>query len=792
MTQHIPLKKAQELIQKKQWQPAAEHCEAIIRAQPANIEAAYLLAIAYLNLGKTSPAKALLEKINQVRPGKQAVQQFLMEACSRLGEFEQAASLGQELLTTQPQNTHLKKQIAYFLFRAGKLSEALKFNENILLSEPNNTEILSNIAAILIAQGKFNDAEPFAAKASAASPEAGIHDYQLGLIKLAQQQFADAENLLRSALNKKDSSNLPDVRQSLAIALTRQGKLLAARDVYAELLQHTPSFTAALPQYALILFELGDFDRALAVLPQAIAIQPKDSSLRLGLTRILIDRGRHIDARQVLQEINNDTQSAEIPALFGTIEIVLHHYAEALSYFKQALNLTPDYTEAQIGYLTTAQFTCAFSEFDAEIQSFLSRFRSDPTVSISPFRFLSFTGVTADDLLEAANRQAKTLQRALESQPSLTEVASPKTTGKIRVGFLTNDFRQHATAYLMVEMLEHLNHEKFEWHAFSWGSVKDTDVMRPRIEAALDQFHDISSLADEAAAQLIKNHGIDVLIDLKGVTQGCRPLITARHPAKIHINWLGFPGSMGHDFADYIIVDPIICPTGQEQQFAEKVLRMPNWYMPSPLKPKVSRRKARTAYDLPTEGVVFGCFNQSYKITSDAFALWCRILNGVPNSVLWLLNHNPNATANLKAAAQALNVDSNRLIFADYIAHEDNLARLGHMDIMLDTFYVNGHTTTSDALSQGVPVITKIGQTFPSRVAASLLTALQLDDLICRNNEEYVQKAIELALDNAKRSTLRAAIKRKRSTAPPFNNEMFARDFEQLIEKAVTSMPLEY
>lgn len=781
MSQSNELKKAQELIQLQQWSPAAQTCESIIRAQPGNVEAAYLLAVAYLNLGKIAPAKALLEKIAQVQPGNQAAKYMLAVACAQSGEFDRAASLGQQQLSLQPNNRALQQQVAYFLFRAGEITEAVRINEELLASEPSNAQILGNITAALITLGKFNEAEPFAARAAQAEPLAGTHDFRLGLIRLAQRAYAHAENLFRSALAKTPDIPLPDVQNRLGMALSRQGKLHEARDVYAELLRQSPDFVDALAQYGLVLYELGDFDRALEVLPHAIDIQPSDISLRLGLARVLVDRGRYAEVRALLHEVESDTPPAEVLSLIGAIELAMRRYPEAMHYFERALAQEPGHIEARIGHLSTTRHTCAFAQFDNELARFLPDFRINLAIPVAPFLFISFPGATAEDHLEAANRQAQTLHRVLAAQPPLAETSQTEPCEKIRVGFLSNDFRQHATAYLMIEMLEHLDHTQFEWHAFSWGQVGVEDAMRPRIEAALDQFHDISDLSDHTAAQLIKDHSIDILIDLKGITQGCRPLITAQHPAKMHINWLGFPGSMGQGIADYIIVDPIICPVGSEHHFAETVLRMPNCYLPSPLKPLVTRPKARAQFGLPAEGVVFGCFNQSYKISSDVFTLWCQILSATPGSVLWLLNDNPYATDNLKAIAAVQGVNPARLVFADYISHAENLARLTHMDVMLDTFYYNGHTTTSDALSQGVPVITKIGTTFPSRVAASLLHTVGLSELLCSNNEEYLQKAIHLAQQPEEIARLRTFIKKNRLKVPLFDNRQFARDFEALL-----------
>lgn len=774
---------AQNLIQQQQWGQAAQVCEAIIREHPDHIDAAYLLSITYLNLGKNAPAKAILEKITEVQPGNSAAKTLLASAYAQNGEFSRAAALGLAQLQLQPGNAALKQQVAYFLFQAGETEQVVQLNKELLASDPNNAEFLGNISAALIRAGRLDEAEPFVIRAMKAAPAVGVFDYQLSLIQLARHDFARAEISLRSALGKAPP-NAPEIQAQLGMSLYQQGKKIAARDVYAQLLQQAPNFTVVFAPYGQLLYELADFDQALRVLPQAIAAHPGNIQIRISLARILVDRYRYIEARQVLNALDNISQNTEALSLKGVIELALKNYSEAINLFEQTLAQEPEHTEARLGLLSATRHICAFERFDREIARFLPDFRANPAIPVAPFLFISFPGATAADHLEAANRQAQTLQNALSAQSPLQETIPVKSSGKIRVGFLTNDFRQHATSFLMIEMLEQLDHTQFEWHGFSWGKADDADVMRPRIEAALDQFHDISTLTDHAAAQFIKDKSIDILIDLKGYTQGCRPLITARQPAKIQINWLGFPGSMGQGIADFMIADSITCPQGSEANYAEKILRLPNWYLPSPLKPKVSRRKARSSYGLPAEGVVFGCFNQSYKITSDVFTLWCDILKAVPHSVLWLLENNADATENLKAKAIEQGINAERLIFAGYIPHADNLARLAHMDIMLDTFYYNGHTTASDALSQGVPVITKMGATFPSRVAASLLTAAGLSDLVCVNEEEYVQKAIEMAQDATKLADLRAHIKKNRSKMALFNSKQFARGFESIVKQA--------
>jgi predicted O-linked N-acetylglucosamine transferase (SPINDLY family) len=349
---------------------------------------------------------------------------------------------------------------------------------------------------------------------------------------------------------------------------------------------------------------------------------------------------------------------------------------------------------------------------------------------------------------------------------------------RIRVGYLSSDFHGHPVAYLAAEIFELHDRERFETFLFSYGP-DDGSPMRRRLESGCDRFVDVAGASDEAAAQRIHDDRIQVLVDLKGYTADDRPGIAARRPAPIQVNWLGFPGTMGADWIDYVIADATIVPPEHEADYAERVVRMPWCYQPNDRRrPSVSKAPSRSACGLPEGGLVFCCFNQSYKIGPELFARWMRILERAPGSVLWLLDDNRQATDNLRGAAARHGVAPERLVFAPIRPLAEHLARYATADLVLDTFPYTSHTTGSDALWAGCPLITILGQTFASRVAASLAASAGLEALVVRSFDEYEALALRLARDRDELEALRRRLRDRRDALPLFDSPRFTRELE--------------
>jgi len=361
---------------------------------------------------------------------------------------------------------------------------------------------------------------------------------------------------------------------------------------------------------------------------------------------------------------------------------------------------------------------------------------------------------------------------------SLGEIPVKNRSGKIKLGYYSADLHNHATAYLMAELFERHDKSKFELFAFSFGP--DTqDEMRARLVLAFDNFIDVRLQSDKDVAQLSRELGIDIAIDLKGYTTGARPRIFSYRVAPIQASYLGYPGTLGASYIDYLIADPILIPAESQAYYSEKIAYLPNSYQVNDRKRAISsRRFTKQELGLPEEGFVFCCFNNNFKITPDMLDTWVRILNAVEGSVLWLFEDNAAAGRNLREQAALRGLDASRLVFAPRMNLPDHLARHEAADLFLDTLPCNAHTTASDALWAGLPVLTCTGQAFASRVAASLLHAIELPELVTTNIKEYEDLAVELAHNPTKLQQLKDKLAANRLTTPLFDTELFASNLE--------------
>jgi len=350
---------------------------------------------------------------------------------------------------------------------------------------------------------------------------------------------------------------------------------------------------------------------------------------------------------------------------------------------------------------------------------------------------------------------------------------------RIRIGYLSSDFQEHPAAYLVTELLELHDRAQFEVYAYSYGP-RDDGAMRQRIIHAVDHFIDIAWEPDDLAVERIRSDGIDILVDLKGYTVGDRLGIMARRPSPVQVTWLGYPGTTGTPFIDYLIADPYIIQPGEEPTCSEQVLRLPQCYQPIDRKRSVAEPLARSAYGLPESGLVFCCFNQTFKITPDVFAAWMRILHAVPDSVLWLVDDNRWSTSNLRAAAVAAGIAPERLVFASRLPLAQHLARYKVADLALDTFPYTSHTTASDALWCGCPLVALRGDTFAARVSGSILTAALLPALIAQSLPDYEAKVLKLSTHREVLQGIKRRNEAARDTAPLFDTPAFTRHLEAL------------
>ncbi|MBV8665986.1 MAG: tetratricopeptide repeat protein [Burkholderiaceae bacterium] len=577
--------------------------------------------------------------------------------------------------------------------------------------------------------------------------------------------------------------NYAEAHSNLALALSEAGNYEEAFGHAERAIALKTGFFNACYLAGTIAHRLGRGDQAVAHMLNAIAIKPDFDQAHSYLGVLYKEKGDRQAA------FTHFRQAAALQP--DTAE---HHYNLAVSWQEQGdaqsairsyvrvLELSPGFHAARLGLVHQLQQTCQWEMLDSHIQIIRQHLMNAPMGiggNGSPFSFLALPGSTAAEQRRCAERWTQeNYAPQIRQREQLHFTFERKPHDKIRIGYLSADFHDHATALLMAEIFELHDRRRFHVSAYSYGP-DDGSAMRTRLLHAFDRFEDIRSASYVHAAQKIHDDGIDILVDLKGYTGDSRSAILALRPAPIQVNYLGYPGTMGADFVDYLIADRFVIPAESEQDYSERVLCLPDCYQPNDRARARPPAPSRAQAGLPEDAFVFCCFNQSYKITADLFDIWCRLLNAVPGSVLWLIASGRSAEDNLRKEAEQRRVGRERVIFAPRVPPAEHLARQQCADLFLDTLPYNAHTTCSDALWMGLPVVTCIGETFSSRVAGSLLSALGVPELVTTNLQDYHGLALALATDEARRTALRDKIIALRDTAPLFDSGKFTRNLEE-------------
>ena len=392
---------------------------------------------------------------------------------------------------------------------------------------------------------------------------------------------------------------------------------------------------------------------------------------------------------------------------------------------------------------------------------------------------MPLTLLSLDDAPERHKKRAEILVKNRFLHKPLPSTSKMKEKHKpIRIGYFSSDFKEHPVAYLLARVFEKHDRSQFKVHGYSIKATKK-DSMHKRLVAAFDEFKDLSDVSDKEAALTVREDGIDIAIDLNGYTANSRIGIFAYRAAPIQINYLGYPGTIGADFIDYIIADQTLIPEDSIKYYSEKPIYLPHTYMPTDNTREISTKPiTRTEMGLPEDSFVFCCFNNNYKITSEEFDIWMRILGQLPNSVLWLRKSNEWSEANFIKEARKRNIDPSRLIFAGKLDMKEHLARHRLADLFLDTFNFNAHTTASEALWAGLPVVTKMGKGFAARVAGSLLKAIDCPELITETKEDYEALIVELSTNPKKLSEIREKVTSNRLSKPLFNTDLYTKNLE--------------
>jgi protein O-GlcNAc transferase len=595
-----------------------------------------------------------------------------------------------------------------------------------------------------------------------------------------------------------------------AVALHRRGAIAEAAVRYADVLRADPGNAEAHCNLGMIACQNGRFAEGAERARQSLACDPDNPRAHVLLGRALAALGRpdaalasfdraialepgaaraHGHRADLLAELGRNAEAVEsydralalspdaVADWFnrGGALIAVDRYEEAIASFQRAAALDPKLGRAEVLraplFLSKLRI-CDWTNYRDEAEQLLSMIRTNKPLSV-PFAALLLPCSPAEQLQCA--------RRYVQDQPAPPpplwrgEIYSHD---RIRVAYLSADFREHATSHLAAGLFEQHDRSRFEITALSFGD-DDHSAIRRRVVAAFEHFVDVRAKGDQQIAEEMRRLEIDIAVDLMGFTKNHRPGVLARRPAPIQVNYLGYPGTMGAPYIDYIIADGTVIPEEDEACYAERVVRLPGTYQVNDAKrPIGASAPSRQDCGLPDNAFVFCCFNNTLKLNPDVFGIWMRLLEAVDNSVLWLLEGSATASANLRAAAERRGVAARRLIIAGKTSLPEHLARQRQADLFLDTLPCNAHTTASDALWAGLPVLTQMGAAFPGRVAASLLRAVGLPELVVATPQDYERRAIELAKNPGALAALRRQLAGNRATTALFDTALFARRIE--------------
>jgi protein O-GlcNAc transferase len=698
-------------------------------------------------------------------------------------------------------------QNAWRLHQAGKLPEAARLYADVLRGNPQNFDALYQLAMIYLTSRKFADAERLFAAAVRINSQSPDLFYNRGCALQGLGRNTDALAAFAHALAlKPDFTEARNNRGVALLALKRHREALAC---FERVAAEKPGIAIVHNNRAMALLGLEEFDSALAAADLALEIDPGNAEAHYHRGAALILLGRGEDALAAFDKaLSIDSDYADAHIHRGIVLNLLNRHEEAVASYSKALALRPG--DIDILYNRGTAFW-ALRRFEEAILDCEQVLKSDPEFKYARGNLLhsrlqccDWRGIEEEKAIIASRlkeglRVLRPLQNVVISdsgdallQSSRIWVshecpasAKPLWRGeryhhdRIRIAYVSADFRFHPVATLSAGVFEHHDRSRFETIAISLAADDGMGV-RERMQSAFERFVDARNQSDADIAKLLHDMEIDIAVDMMGFTENASTAIFAKRPAGLQVNYLGYPGTMGASYMDYILADRIIIPESARADYDEKIVYLPDTYLPNDNTRRIAERTpSRAEAGLPDAGFVFGTFNNLYKITPEMFALWMRLLAKVEGSVLWLSRGNPAAIRNLKREAEARGISGERIIFAPFVsAPDEHLARLRHADLILDTLPYNAHATTCDALWAGIPVVTLTGASFAGRVGTSLLSALGLPELFTDTPAAYESLALQLAQDPPLLARIKEKLARHRQTHALFDTPRYTRNLE--------------
>ena len=720
-----------------------QQIEALVQQFPMsvvlyNIQGAVLQELGQLDLSIEAYSKALA-----IKPNYTAAYYNMGNALKEQGKLEEAIEAYNKALAIKPDHSDASYNMAYTFQEQGKLEEAIATYKKVLAIKPDYVDAYNNMGNALKEQGKLEEAIAAYNKALAIKPDYVDAYNNMGVALKEQYKLGEAIEAYKKALAIKP--DYADVYNNMGNALQEQGSLEEAIEAYNKALAIQPDHAEAYYNMGYTFQEQGKLEEAIATYNKAIALKPDhaEAYYNMGIT---------IQCQGKLEE--------------------------AIAAFNNALALQPDYETARGQKLYQLAHICDWDAI-AEDSTLIPSLGTNEKF-VPPFVMLSL-----EDAPDSHRIRSEVYAKAIYLQRPLPLPALPsKKPKRIRIGYFSADFHNHATMYLMAKVFAAHDRQKFEVYAYSYGPDAN-DQMRQALIKSVDVFDDVRELSFKDTALLARHDKIDIAVDLKGHTQDQRLGIFAYRPAPTQISYLGYPGTTGAEFIDYMVADPVVVPSNRRSAYSEEIIYLPHTYQPND-NTRIISQKVTTKADmgLPEDGFVFCCFNSNYKISPAEFDIWMRLLCKVNGSVLWLLKSNLWVEQNLQREAEKRGIQANRLVFAEKLPHDQHLGRQKHADLFVDTFNVNAHTTASDALWAGLPIVTKLGQGFAARVAGSLLNAVGLAELIAENENDYEALILELATNPVKLAKIKEKLAVNRLSQPLFDTEQYTKHLEDGYQQA--------
>lgn len=591
--------------------------------------------------------------------------------------------------------------------------------------------------------------------------------FEQGVAAHRAGKLAQAESLYRQIL-RADATSFPALHM-LGYLKAQQRQYDEAITLLNKALRQNPGDLTARAHHAHALMAAGRFDEALAGFDRLLAAQPDNFEAQFNRGVILSQQFQFEESLTALNAaLALKPHTAAVYYNRGTVFVGLERYREAMDSYDRAIELDPSYMPARANQCMVALNLCDWER--------IASMPLSDVAAVAP-AFTLF-GYSEDKALLLKSAMGTIRALVPEPLPALWQGEKYRH-DRIRLAYLSPDFREHAVAHQIAPLIERHDRTCFQVIGISIGRSDDSAI-RARLVKGFDRFHDFAALNSDEIARRLREMEIDIAIDLAGHTGGGRPRIFAHRPAPVQAAWLGYPSTTGASFIDYLIADPVVAPFEDQAFFTEKLMHLPHTYFPTDPVREIGAVPSREACGLPRDGFVFCAFNNHWKITRPLFEVWMRLLASVPQSVLWLRQPGPDARANLDREADGRGIDPARLVYADVMPREIHLARHANANLFLDTLPYNAHATAADALGAGLPVLTCRGQAFAGRVAASLLEAVGLPELVTHNLEDYEKRALELARDPHQLQAVQQKLARNLAELPLFDADRFRRDIEEL------------